>query len=781
MSPDQTPSSLLERAKSARLVRIVVVYLAVSWGVIQALDILSQQFTLPDWFFPVGIGLLLIGLPIIIATALLQNGLRQPAQDAMPAAPVQKPRTSWSQPRSLFTWKRAIFGGVLAFAALSTMGLALILSRDPGGELQDDVVAVMPFQIVGGETELWREGLVDLVSTALDGTGAYHATDPRAVLIRWNKEIGGTEELAAPDEAAAVAAELGAGNMILGSVITTAPGEVRVHAELFNVRWLRKDASATVEGPESEMTSLVDQLTVDLLKSIWQEGEVPEVRVSTVTTASIPALRAYLEGEQAFRQSRFTEAQQSFARAVELDTTFAIAAHRLSFAYGWALGAFEEEHIRNAELAARHTAGLPARDSLLITGHKLVDIDGDLHTIELYENLTRRYPDDYEAWYGFGEALYHLGDQVGYGRDRVIEAMARAYAIDSTIAPSLFHLIQGTFYRDELAEAREWTARYLAIDSTSPYSYGLRLGSALRLGPPEDSAVAAQALDSLSLTLFSQIRFAVPAGRSSLPYSETVLLAAGDPRMPAPARASALEDLGHQYLRHGQIADWLALDREADRIQGRENELFTLTMTRLAGLLNDPAAIALQEQLTGREDYPETADYLASLYAQQRRFSDAQLAVDWLEGAADSLDEAGVTARARAYRGMALAYQGHIAAAQEDGTAAIDYLRRGLTLIPGNWNVLRNAHRYLLANLVEDSDQLEALRIYGSLYQSAWLEALGYLRRAQLHERRDELDDALRYYGWFLELWENADEHLQPQVESARRAVDRLSGEGVAD
>jgi len=781
MSPNRTPSSLLERVKSARLVRILVVYLAVSWGVIQALDILSQQFTLPDWFFPAGIGLLLVGLPIIVATALLQGGLTQRAQDATPATAIQEPRTSWSQPRSLLTWKRAIFGGVLSFAALSSMGLALILSRDPGGELQDDVVAVMPFQSVGGETELWREGLVDLVSTALDGTGAYHASDPRAVLIRWNKEIGGTEELAAPEEAAVVAAKLGAGNMILGSVITTAPGEVRVHAELFNVRWLRKEASAAVEGPESAMTSLVDQLTVDLLKSIWQEGEVPEVRVSTVTTASIPALRAYLEGEQAFRQSRFTEAQQAFARAVELDTTFAIAAHRLSFAYGWALGAFEEEHIRNAELAARHTAGLPARDSLLITGHKLVDIDGDLHTIELYENLTRRYPDDYEAWYGFGEALYHLGDQVGYARDRVIEAMARAYSIDSTVAPSLFHLIQGTFARDELTAAREWTARYLAIDSTSPYSQGLRLGGTLRLGPAEDSAIAALALDTLSLTLLGQIRFAVPPGRSSLPYSETVLLAAGDPRMPAPARASALEELGRQYLRHGQIADWLAVDREADRIQGRENELFMLTMARTVGLLVDPEAIALQEQLAARESYPETADDLAALYAQQGRFAEAQAAVDRLEGDADSLEAAGVTSRARAYRGLALAYQGHIAAARQDGVAAIDYLRRGLTLIPGNWNVRRNAHRYLLANLVEDSDELEALRIYGSLYYSPWLEALGYLRRAQLHERRGELDDALRYYGWFLELWGNADEHLQPQVESARRAVNRLSGEGVAD
>jgi hypothetical protein len=184
---------------------------------------------------------------------------------------------------------------VLAFAALASIGIGLVWSRNRGHELKPDVVAVMPFHPVGSEVALWSEGLVDLVATALDGTGAYHASDPRAVLIRWDKEIGETTALAEPEQAATVATQLGAGNMILGSVIETAPGDVRVAADLFNVRWLRKDASAAVEGPEVEMTSLVDQLTVELLKSIWQEGDVPEVRVSTITTSSIPALRAYLE------------------------------------------------------------------------------------------------------------------------------------------------------------------------------------------------------------------------------------------------------------------------------------------------------------------------------------------------------------------------------------------------------------------------------------------------------------------------------------------------------
>jgi hypothetical protein len=50
-----------------------------------------------------------------------------------------------------------------------------------------------------------------------------------------------------------------------------------------------------------------------------------------------------------------------------------------------------------------------------------------------------------------------------------------------------------------------------------------------------------------------------------------------------------------------------------------------------------------------------------------------------------------------------------------------------------------------------------------------------------LHERRNEREDALRYFGWFLELWSDADDHLQPRVESARRAMERLAGESSVD
>lgn len=52
-------------------------------------------------------------------------------------------------------------------------------------------------------------------------------------------------------------------------------------------------------------------------------------------------------------------------------------------------------------------------------------------------------------------------------------------------------------------------------------------------------------------------------------------------------------------------------------------------------------------------------------------------------------------------------------------------------------------------------------------------------RLGQLHEERGELDEAARYHALFVDLWENADPELQPRVEAARRALERLTREAA--
>jgi tetratricopeptide (TPR) repeat protein len=55
--------------------------------------------------------------------------------------------------------------------------------------------------------------------------------------------------------------------------------------------------------------------------------------------------------------------------------------------------------------------------------------------------------------------------------------------------------------------------------------------------------------------------------------------------------------------------------------------------------------------------------------------------------------------------------------------------------------------------------------------------AYAHLRRAQLHERLGETEEALENYGKFVELWVDAEPQLQPLVEQARERMAELAGE----
>ena len=85
-------------------------------------------------------------------------------------------------------------------------------------------------------------------------------------------------------------------------------------------------------------------------------------RVAAITTSSVEALKAYIEGERAFRTGSYLPAVDAFQRAVAADPEFALAYYRVSMTeerLAWA-GASQ----RSAEAAWRHVQRLPAREPL---------------------------------------------------------------------------------------------------------------------------------------------------------------------------------------------------------------------------------------------------------------------------------------------------------------------------------------------------------------------------------------------------------------------------------
>ncbi len=74
-SPSANPlKRLISEIHRRSLWQVLGIYLAGSWAVLQVVDTLVGTLGLPDWFPPLALALLLVGLPIVLATAFVGEG-----------------------------------------------------------------------------------------------------------------------------------------------------------------------------------------------------------------------------------------------------------------------------------------------------------------------------------------------------------------------------------------------------------------------------------------------------------------------------------------------------------------------------------------------------------------------------------------------------------------------------------------------------------------------------------------------------------------------------------
>ena len=204
-------------------------FAAAAWVVIEVVDLLTSRGLLPDWAFNGALIVLAIGFPVILATAYVQtpaeNGKEEAGdpRTAGRAEQMEEGEPEESGVASVLTWRNAFVGGVAAFALLglatagSTLFNAAGLGSDPKpDELEADRIAVFPFTVRGSaDLAYLGEGIVDLVSAKLDGAGSLTTVDPRAVIgLAHQKKV----DVADPEDAARLAAELKAGQYVTGDV-----------------------------------------------------------------------------------------------------------------------------------------------------------------------------------------------------------------------------------------------------------------------------------------------------------------------------------------------------------------------------------------------------------------------------------------------------------------------------------------------------------------------------------------------------------------------------------
>ena len=518
--------SLFERLKRARIVQVLLVYLGASWAVLQIADILTDALSLPEWVMPVAILLLLVGLVIILATAWVQSLPGTTAAEEAGERPTDWQVAPADAVASLkagrlphLTWGRAVGGGAAALCLLfGGAGLYVLATgaRAPGFGPEEAGaneaaagIAVVPFNVTGEESlALWREGMVDLLSTNLDGMGGFRTIDSRTVMARWSEKVQDD----APDMRTVLeaAAATDARYALVGTLVGN-PSGIRLSAEVFDLSTGKKVAEASEEGAAEDVLDLTSQLSVGIVRGLLQASGrdiVQSERLEALNTRSLPALRDYLAGEAAMRHANFAEASAAYERAVTKDSTFALAWYRLADAYGWLESIDSESGAKALAKVLAMQDRLPVRERMVAQASDAAR-RGNADYYATLRDAVQRYPDDPDIWYQFGDYIYHVASPVGVATEaQASDAFDRAIALDPGFGPYQVHPIEFAIARGDRVDAEARVAAYEKAtesqDKGRTFEYNLAIP--LFLGDSAEAAAAVVSSRDIDTGVLGRIR-----------------------------------------------------------------------------------------------------------------------------------------------------------------------------------------------------------------------------------------------------------------------------------
>ncbi|MFL5492074.1 MAG: protein kinase domain-containing protein [Gemmatimonadales bacterium] len=351
----------------------------------------------------------------------------------------------------------------------AALGLALVAGYlawpRPKTVVDPNLVAVVPFRVRGAAQALGylREGMIDLVAARLTGEGGARAADPGSVMAAWRRAAGSDAGDLSESDALHLAHRLGAGRLLVGGVVGT-PGHVALNASLLPVGIAGPRAEAKVEGVTDSLPQLVDRLVAQLIT----EEAGAQHGLAGLVNRPLPALRLYLEAQAAYRRADYADAVVGLSRALDLDSTFAMAGLRLAGAAGWTTAPGAGRRGLERAWSSRDRLS-PADQALLLAevGPDYPAVSPLAKHLAWWERAVDLAPDQPERWYELGDVYFHEGFylQIESTRQRAAEAFRRSVALDSSSAP-LGHLLEIAVLEDDSAAVRRLAPLYLARDSS---------------------------------------------------------------------------------------------------------------------------------------------------------------------------------------------------------------------------------------------------------------------------------------------------------------------------
>ena len=778
--------SLVLEIHRRSLWQVLGIYLAGSWISLQVVETLADSVGLPAWVQPFAVVLLVIGFPIVMATAFVQEGVKgggaavrategsegHPAPEereisdvdsaptgtpvAAAAAPVAA--ATPGSPRGLFTWRNALLGGAAAFALLGILTAGYMAARTLGigpaatlvaAGVLDERERVVLADFGSGDsdanlstaaTEAFRVDLAE--SPMLSLVDPAHVAETLELMER-----AGAEKLD-EDLAREVAVRRGLKAVIAGDITPAGRGYV-LTARLVSAsdgtvlsahRATARDTAAVLES--------IDELSRKLREKVGES--LKSTRASQplqhVTTGSLEALRKYSQAVMAIdHEGDGAKGIALLEEVLAADSTFAMAWRKIGAEKRnrrYPRSEWVDALFRAYELSDR----LTDRERYLATAsyHAWVTNDDD-RVIQAYEAMLDLDPDDFYALHNLNLLYRGMGEY-----ERAEPLAVREIQIDSsTFSFAGLMIVQTALGKfDEAASVLEgYETRY--PDNPDPVHRRAQL-----------AAVRGDFETSVAIYQERGERFRNWPGVQG--HTSIVL-----------SNLAALQGRLEESEAHAR--DFARTLEEEDRTDVLIFAEAGLPGGRDTWIRDDPQA-AMRRMEAVLEKYPidqfapEDRPYfsMARTYARAGHTDRArEILQTFMEETPPELQEGADNA--------VRSTMGDIAMAEGRYADAVDeYLRAEDGRCTGRCGSLAEAYEKAgqqdsALALYERYVNVSRLGVPPANRYGPILERLG-----QLYDERGDLEKAAEYYARFVGLWAGADEELQPRVRAAQARLEEI-------
>jgi tetratricopeptide (TPR) repeat protein len=400
-------SQFWQELKRRKVIKVIAMYAATAFIIMEAADIMLPRLGLPDWTVTFLIILLIVGFPITIILSwifdITPEGVRktESIEVTKEQEPSSVPVKRKLKASDVIIAVLVVVVVILAYPKIFGSGKSKIV-KDPDGKIS---ITVLPFENLTGDSLYydWQAGIQNLLINSLANSKEISVRQPETM----SNILSGIGKInyasITPSIGSEIALKLETNTFILGNILK-AGTKIRISAQLRDASTQEIFRSYEVDGDSEDqifkMADSLSNLLINFLEISVLEQDAYLFAKTHSETKSAEAYKYYIQGIQMGYSAEFAEAIKLYNKALDRDSGFVSALVWLTVSY---LNNGQPDQARLIqERTEKHIEEAPLYERLYYYFFKAI-LDKDIQGCIKYAlRLTKEYPHSINTYYSLG-------------------------------------------------------------------------------------------------------------------------------------------------------------------------------------------------------------------------------------------------------------------------------------------------------------------------------------------------------------------------------------------